>query len=171
MSPPRSKPVQEERPIAELLSDVTSQLQQLVRKEMELARVETKEQFSRAGKGAAAFGAAGAVGFVALILLASAAAWGLAEVVPVGLAFLIVAVVLLAVAAGLFAQGKAKLARFKPVPEQTVQTIKQDVQTAKDSFQQGAQEPAHPNQSAYPNQPGSTGQPGQPDYTDAWRRY
>jgi hypothetical protein len=127
----------EERPLGELISDVTSQLQQLVRKEMELARIETKEQIGRATKGFAAFGAAGAAGFVALILLAFAAAWGLAEVVATGLAF----------------QGKAKLARFSPVPQQTVQTVKEDVETAKDSLQRGVNAPETPN------------------YSDAWGRY
>jgi hypothetical protein len=143
----------EERPLGELISDVTSQLQQLVRKEMELARIETKEQIGRATKGFAAFGAAGAAGFVALILLAFAAAWGLAEVVATGLAFLIVGVVFLAIAGGLALQGKAKLARFSPVPQQTVQTVKEDVETAKDSLQRGVNAPETPN------------------YSDAWGRY
>jgi hypothetical protein len=69
--------IAEERPLSELLSDVTSQLQQLVRKEMELARVETKAQVSEAARAGSALGAAGAVGYVALILLASAGAYGL----------------------------------------------------------------------------------------------
>lgn len=142
----------DERPLGELLSDVTAQLQQLVRMEMELARVETKQQITRAGKGAGAFGAAAAVGLVALILVAFAAAWGLAEVMPTGLAFLIVGVVFLAVAGALAAQGKAKLARFSPVPQQTVQTVKDDVETAKDSLQRGITSPERPS------------------YSDAWGR-
>jgi len=149
----RPEPPQKDEPsLGELFSEVTAKLQQLVRKEMELARVETKEQIGRATKGAAAFGGAGVVGFVALILLAFAAAWGLAEVVAPGLAFLIVGVVFLAVAAFLGLQGKAKLAKFSPVPTQTVETVKEDVETAKDSLQRGIQSPETP------------------DYQDAWRR-
>lgn len=151
MSPARSS-TSGERPLGELLSEVTAQLQQLVRKEMELARVETKEQIGRVTKGAAAFGAAAVVGFVALILLAFAAAWGLAEVMATGLAFLIVGVVFLAVAGGLAVQGKAKLARVDPVPQQTVETVKEDVETAKDSLQRGVNSP------------------GTPNYSDAWGR-
>jgi hypothetical protein len=131
----------EERPLGELFSEVTSQVQQLIRKEMELARVETKDEIGRATKGLGAFGAAGAVGFIALILLAFAAAWGLAEVLATGLAFLAVGAVFLAVAGVLAAQGKAKLARFRPVPQQTVQTVKADVETAKDSLQRGVKSP------------------------------
>lgn len=140
-----------ERPLGELLTDVTTKVQQLVRKEMELAKVETKEQIDRAVKGAAAFGAAAVVGLLAAILLAFAAAFGLAEVMATGLAFLIVGVVLLAVAGILALQGKKKIAAFSPVPQQTVETVKEDVDTAKDSLQRGAQ--------------------GQPDYSDTWRRY
>ena len=151
-SRPPEPPQTDEPSLGELFSEVTAKLQQLVRKEMELARVETKEQIGRATKGAAAFGGAGVVGFVALILLAFAAAWGLAEVVAPGLAFLIVGVVFLAVAAVLGLQGKAKLAKFSPVPTQTVETVKEDVETAKDSLQRGIQSPETP------------------DYQDAWRR-
>ena len=151
-SRPPEPPQKDEPSLGELFSEVTAKLQQLVRKEMELARVETKEQIGRATKGAAAFGGAGVVGFVALILLAFAAAWGLAEVVAPGLAFLIVGLVFLAVAAVLGLQGKAKLAKFSPVPTQTVETVKEDVETAKDSLQRGIQSPETP------------------DYQDAWRR-
>ena len=152
VSRPPDPPEKNEPSLGELFSEVTAKLQQLVRKEMELARVETKEQIGRATQGAAAFGVAGVVGFVALILLAFAAAWGLAEVVAPGLAFLIVGVVFLAVAGVLALQGKAKLAKFSPVPAQTVETVKEDVETAKDSLQRGIQSPETPN------------------YQDAWRR-
>ncbi len=140
----------EERPLGELFSAVTAQLQQLVRKEMELARLETKVQIGQAGKGAAAFGAAGAIGFVGVILLASAAAWGLAEVMATGLAFLIVGVVLTAVAGVVALRGKAKLANFSPVPQQTVQTVKEDVESARVSLQRGVNSPNSPNTPTYP---------------------
>lgn len=148
----------DERPLGELLSEVTSQLQALLRKEIELAKVETKEQVNRGVKGAAAFAAAGVVGLLAAILLSFAAAWGLAEVMPTGFAFLIVAVVFGAVAGVLALQGKKKLASFKPVPERTVETVKEDVQAAKDALQRGAQSPPQE-------------QLQQENYSDAWRRY
>jgi hypothetical protein len=148
----------DERPLGELLSDVTSQLQALLRKEIELAKVETKEQVNRGVKGAAAFAAAGVVGLLAALLQSFAAAWGLAAVMPTGLAFLIVAVVFGAVAGILALQGKKKLASFSPVPERTVETVKEDVQTAKDALQRGAQGPPQEQQL-------------QENYSDAWRRY
>jgi len=65
------------------------------------------------------------------VLLSFAAAWLLAELMPVGLAFLIVGVVYAAVAlwAGLRARERAR--DIDPVPEQTVQTLKEDVRWVK----------------------------------------
>ena len=143
-----------ERPLGELLSDVTTQLQQLVRKEIELARAEIKQEVDKAVKGVAAFAVAGVVGLLAAVALVLAAGWGLSEVVPEGVAFLIVGVLLLAVAGGLFAAGKKKVAQVNPVPQRTVETVKEDVETAKDSLQRGVQEPS-----------------GNSDYSDRWRRY
>jgi len=128
----------EEQPIGELFSELSGNLQELMRKEVELAKVEATEQAKRAGKAAAMFGATAAVGFFALMLLLFAAAWGLAEVLPTGLAFLAVGL-LCAVIAGLCAmQGKKKLAQIRP-PEQTVETLKQDVQVAQTSLKRGLQ--------------------------------
>lgn len=128
----------EERSLSELLSEVTDEIATLFRKEVELARAETSEQVSRAAKAGAMLGAAAVVGLLTLILLAFAAAWGLSEVVPEGVAFLIVALVFGLVAAVLASAGKKKIAAVEPMPDHTVQTLKADVQVAKDSFARGA---------------------------------
>lgn len=129
-------PSEDERPLGELFSELTSQLQVLVQKEIELARLEVSEQVSRGAKGGAMLALTGVMGFVALILLAFAAAWGLTEIVPEGLAFLIVGVFFVVMAAVLGTQGKKRLAAVRP-PKQTVQTLKQDVQVAKESLARG----------------------------------
>ena len=126
-----------ERPLGELFSELSGELQQLLRKEVELAKVELKDQTARATKAGAMFGAMAVVGFLGAILLSFALAWGLAEAVPAGLAFLAAGVLYLAVAGLLFVQGRKKLAEFSPVPEQTVQTLKEDVQVAKESLSRG----------------------------------
>ena len=127
----------EDRSLSELVSDVTGEIATLFRKEVELARAETSEQVSRAAKAGAMLGAAAVVGFLTLILLAFAAAWGLSELVPEGVAFLIVGLVFGLVAAVLASAGKKKIASVNPMPDQTVQTLKADVQVAKDSFSGG----------------------------------
>lgn len=127
-----------EQSLSDLLSAVTGELAVLFRKEVELAKVETSEQVSRAVKAGALLGAAGVVAFLAIMLLAWAAAWGLAEVLPTGFAFLIVGVVFLVIAAVLGSSGKKKMASVSPVPDQTVATLRADVQTARDSLARGA---------------------------------
>lgn len=117
--------------LGELIGAATSDLSDLFRSEIELAKVEIKEEVKTAGQAGAFMGAAGVLGYLTLTLLCFAAAWGLAEVIPEGFAFLIVAVVVGAVAGALFLTGKKRLDEFEPVPTQTVETIQEDVEWAK----------------------------------------
>ncbi len=127
----------EERPLSELLSEVTGELGVLFRQEVELAKVETSEQVSRAVKAGAMLGAAGVVALLATMLLAWAAAWGLAEVIPTGFAFLVVGIVFLVMAAVLGSAGKKRMSSVNAVPDQTVATLRADVQSARDSIARG----------------------------------
>ncbi|MBW3645284.1 MAG: phage holin family protein [Actinobacteria bacterium] len=122
---------QDDRSLQELWSDMTSEAGTLVRKEIELAKLEAKESATRASKAGVMFGAGGVVALLALQLLSFAAAWGLAAVLPTGFAFLIVGVVYVVIAAALFSQGRKRAAEVKLVPEQTVETLKEDVQWAR----------------------------------------
>ena len=127
----------EDRSLFELLSDVTTEIATLFRKEVELAKAETTEQVSRAAKAGGMLGAAAVIGFLDLILFSFALAWALSEVVPEGVAFAIVGVLFAVVAGVLAMAGKKRLATVNPVPNQTVQTLRDDVQVAKDSFARG----------------------------------
>ena len=128
----------EERSLKELFSEMTGEISLLVRKEVELAKLEMKEKASLAAKGGVAMAVAGVMGLFALLLLSFAAAWGLAEVLAPGVAFVIVGAVYLVLAAVMFSSGRKKLAQMKPpMPEQALTTIKQDVQVAKGSLQRG----------------------------------
>jgi hypothetical protein len=127
----------EDRSLSELLSDVTTEVATLFRKEVELAKAETTEQVSRAAKAGGMLGAAAVIGFLDLILFSFALAWALAEVMPEGAAFAIVGVLFAIVAGVLAMAGKKRLANVNPMPNQTVQTLRQDVQVAKDSFARG----------------------------------
>lgn len=129
---------QEEQPLGELFSELSGNLQQLMRKEVELAKVEATEQAKRAGKAGAMFGAAAVAGFLGVLLVLFAAAWGLAEAIPTGLAFLAVGLLVLVTAALLAVSGKKKASEIRP-PQQTVQTLKEDVQVAQTSLKRGLQ--------------------------------
>ena len=130
----------DERSLSELLSEMSTELSTLLRKEVELVKTETKDTVSQAAKAGALLGAVAVGGLFALLLLAMAAAFGLAEVMATGLAFLVVGLLFLVVAGVAFAMARKKLAQVKP-PEQAIATIKQDVEVAKSSLQRGASGP------------------------------
>lgn len=129
---------EDERSVGELFSQLSGDVQQLMRKEVELAKIEVQEQVSKASKAGAMFAGMAVAGLFGLLMLSLAAAWGAAEAVPPGLAFLAVALLYLVVAALLFVQGRKRMAEFRPVPEKTVQTLKEDVQVAKQALSRGA---------------------------------
>ena len=123
--------VDDDRSVGQLLGDVTRELQALVRKELELARAETKEELQRAGAAGKRFGVAALAGYLAVVMLSFAAAWALAAVMPTGWAFFAVGVALGMVAAAMALQGRRRLGEFHPVPQETAETLKEDVQWLK----------------------------------------
>ncbi len=121
-----------ERPIGELLKQLSEETTTLVRKELDLAKAEMTEKAKEAGKGAGMFGAAGILGFLALGALTAFFILLLDGAVPNWAAALIVAAVYAAIAGVLALTGRNKVQdATPPMPEQTVETIKEDVQWAK----------------------------------------
>jgi len=125
-----SKPLEADHSLGELLSRLTNDFGDLVSTQVELAKVEIKEEVSRAGKGAGMLTGAGLVAYLAVTLLSFAAAWGLAEVMPEGFAFLIVGVVWAIVAGVLYSTGRKELGAVR-VPPQTKASIEEDIEWAK----------------------------------------
>lgn len=116
----------EDRPLSDLLSELTDDVSTLFRQEVQLARIEVKREAIRAGRASAMLAAGGVLGFVALLLFAWAASWGLASVIPTGWAFLIVGVILAAIAAALGSAGRKRMKSINPTPEMTIETLKED---------------------------------------------
>lgn len=117
--------------LSELASGVVHNLQNIVRSEVQLAKVELKEEAKVAGKGVAMLAAGALIGFYALGLFLLTAVWALATQVDRWLAALIVAVIVTVIAGILAMVGKKKLDEFSPVPEETVQSVKEDVEWVK----------------------------------------
>ncbi len=117
---------------------MSNQTKVLISKEVELAKLEVKDQVARGSKAAALLAAAGVAGLFGLLLVSFAAAWGLAAVIPTGFAFLIIGVIFLGVAGALFTKGRKQAAEVRPAPEQTMKTLKEDVQVAKSALSRGA---------------------------------
>ena len=115
--------------IGALLDELSEQARVLVREQVELAKAEIKEATHHATGAGAGFGAAALVGYLALAILAVAAGFGLAELMPAGLAFLIVGLAL-ALGAGIaFILGKKNLEALHAVPRKTIETMRTRRQT------------------------------------------
>jgi uncharacterized membrane protein YqjE len=120
-----------DRSFGELLGELSSDLSRLVRQEIALAKAETKEEVSKAARGAGLFGGAGAAGFLTLLFGSLALMFALANAMDVGWAALIVAVLWAVVAAVLAVVGRSKIREATPPLQQTVETLKEDAQWAK----------------------------------------
>jgi Putative Actinobacterial Holin-X, holin superfamily III len=121
-----------DRSMPELLKQLSQETTQLVHQELELAKAELQQKGKQAGAGAGMFGGAGAIGLAALGALTACFILALDLIMPAWLAALLVAVVYGIVAFVLVKQGQAKLKQATPpVPEQTIETVKEDVEWAK----------------------------------------
>lgn len=121
-----------DRPIGDLLKQLSEQTTTLVRQELELAKAEVSEKGKKAGAGAGMFGGAGVSALMGLGAITAAAITLLDNAMSTPLAALIVGVVWFAIAGVLALQGRNKVQEATPpVPEQATESVKEDVQWAK----------------------------------------
>jgi len=121
-----------DRPIGEIASELTRDLSLLVRQELELAKAEMAQKGKVAAPGLEMLGAAGAVGLMAAGALTACSVLVLAIFLAEWLAALVVGVVLAAAAYLLVKRGKEQVGKAgAPIPEQTIETVKEDVKWAK----------------------------------------
>ncbi|WP_426574579.1 phage holin family protein [Aquihabitans sp. McL0605] len=122
------QPSQGERSLSELVATMTEDVSTLMRKEVELAKEELRVEARRAGKAGAGFAGAGVSGLYAGIALVMAIGFALDELLPTWLGFLLIALVLGAVAAVFAQRGQRELQELNPAPEQTIETMKENAQ-------------------------------------------
>jgi hypothetical protein len=120
-----------ERPIGDLVKDLSQQTSTLVRKEIELARAELQQKGKVAGKGAGMLGGAAAAGLLALGALSAAVINLLDKEMATWVAALIVMALWAIVALVLAQTGRSSLQRATPPVPQTVETVKEDIQWSK----------------------------------------
>jgi Putative Actinobacterial Holin-X, holin superfamily III len=121
-----------DRPLGELLRMLAQETVDLVRKELDLAKAEIEQKGRKAGIGAGLFGGAGVAGLLALAALTTAVILLLDLAMPAWVAALLVAAVWGVVAAVLARSGKQKIDEATPpIPEQTIETVKEDAQWAR----------------------------------------
>jgi hypothetical protein len=131
VEPDPTQPKQPEKSLGELFGELSHEFSELVSTQTELAKSEIREQTQKAKVVGGAFGAAALAGYMALLLLSFAAAWGLSEVMPEGVAFLVVGVVYALAAGLLFARARQRAKEMKVIPKETVESLKEDVQWAR----------------------------------------
>jgi hypothetical protein len=121
----------QDKPAGELLSDMTSQATALLRKEVEMAVIEMKGELKQAAKAGGMLSGAAISGYFSLLFGSFTVAWFLDRKMPRPLAFGLVAMAHGAAAASLLKLGQEEMKNVDPVPAQTVETLKENVEWAK----------------------------------------
>jgi TRAP-type C4-dicarboxylate transport system permease small subunit len=125
----------DERSLGDLFGDLARDMGTLVSQEMTLARTELTEKASRVGKDIAMLAAGGLVAYAGLLAIIAAAIVLLADLgVPLWASALIVGVVVAIVGYLLVQRGISALRRQDLTPHQTIQSIKEDTQWAKEQI-------------------------------------
>jgi uncharacterized membrane protein YqjE len=121
-----------EHSTGDLVKQLADQTSTLVRQEIELAKAELSVKGKVAGEGAGMFGGAAVVALLALGTLTALVLSLLDKAMDFTLAALIVTFVYAAIASVLALGGRKRVKRvMPPAPEQTIETVKEDVQWAK----------------------------------------
>jgi uncharacterized membrane protein YqjE len=124
-------PRNDERTVSDVLRDIFGNLQDIVRSEVQLAKVEFKTEAAQAAKAGKPLIAGAVLSFYAGGLLLLALVYGLSMILQPWLAALSVAALVAALAAVLISMGRARLRMVAPKPEKTIKTMKENVQWLK----------------------------------------
>jgi putative superfamily III holin-X len=127
-----AQPALRDHSISELVKDLATETSTLVRQEIDLAKAEMTDRGKRAGKGVGMLAAGAVVALLAFGALTAGLIAALDLAMPTWLAALIVTVVYGAIAAVLVQIGRKQVQEAAPpVPEETIESVKEDVQWAK----------------------------------------
>ena len=125
--------VPEERPLAELIGQLSQDVSQLVRQEVELAKREAGEKLRGFWAGASSAAVGGVICHVGALALTAGLILLLAQAVSGWLAALIVGVVYSAIGAVLLRRGTTRLHELRLAPEQTTASLRDDVEAIKEA--------------------------------------
>jgi len=125
---------QEQRSLGDLFSELTRETSTLVRKEMELAKTEMTDKATKAGKNIGFLAIGGAVAYAGLLAVIGGVILLLANAVSLWVSALIVGLVVAIVGYVLVQKGLTALKSLDLVPRQTIETLKEDKEWAKDQI-------------------------------------
>jgi uncharacterized membrane protein YqjE len=118
--------------LGDLLKELSTDISVLVRQEVALAKVEMSEKAQTYARASAMMAVAAILAMLAIGVLTACIVLAIDVALPAWLAALIVGGAYLIIAGILVLVGMARLRRAgKPVPEQTIETIKEDVSWAR----------------------------------------
>jgi uncharacterized membrane protein YqjE len=118
-----------ERPMTEIFRDIVGNVQEMVRSEVRLARVELREEASKTARAGAMLAAGGVLAIVAAVFLLVCIAQLLDMVMPDWAAALVIAIALGIPAAVMVSRGRERL--HVPMPEKTIENVKENVEWMK----------------------------------------
>jgi len=123
-------PVNSDRSFTEVVGDIVGNVQGIIRSEVRLAKTEMREEAVAAGKAGGIAGAGAALAFYALGFLLLTCVYALEIALAAWLSALLVAVGAGVIGATLIYVGRKRL-RQVPAPRKTIETIKENVEWAK----------------------------------------
>ena len=119
------------RTMTEVLQDIVANIQEIVRSEFRLAKVEVQEEASKAAHSSIPLLVGVLLSLYALGFILLAVVHGLSLVLDAWLAALIVGFGVLILSMILVSVGRKRFKQVKVVPEKTVDTVKENMQWAK----------------------------------------
>jgi hypothetical protein len=122
----------ETRSLGELFADLSRETTTLVRQEINLATTEMTHKATRVGKDIGFLAVGGAVIYAGFLAIMAALILVLAHWLPWWVAALIVGAVIAGVGYGLVQKGLAALKQENVAPRETLQTVKENVEWAKE---------------------------------------
>ena len=120
-----------ERSISDVLQDIIRNVQEIVRSEVRLAKHEIRDEAAKAGSAGKLIGAGAVAAFYAAFFILFAIFWALSGVMSTWAAALLVAATLAIIAAITMKAGIARFKLIHPAPERTIETMKENVEWAR----------------------------------------
>jgi len=118
-----------ERPVTEVFKDIISNVQEMVRSEVRLARAEMSQEVAKTARAGAMLAAGAVLGAIAGVFLLVCLAQLLGLVMPSWAATLLIAVVVGIAGFALISSGKSRLR--VPTPDKTIENVKENVEWMK----------------------------------------
>jgi uncharacterized membrane protein YqjE len=122
------------RSVPEVLQDIVGNIQEIIRSEFSLAKIEIKQEAAQAKGPVIMWLIGGALGLYALGFLLFTAVLGMATVMPIWIAALVVGAVLTVASVALLSAARKRLNQVHKVPERTIESLKENVQWAKEQI-------------------------------------